>query len=187
MISDRLRMYLMGHLRDSIAVLVVVTPVYAVLEVHLLAIPMLVSLRARMLTAVVIVGGLGVLIAKVRDWSHKRFGVIPGATSELFILVHDLVLLALLNGVIAPLVYLISGATFGQSMHGTLLAISVSTVTGPANGMSIDAFRELLGSRPVGRLPEWISNVNITWRVGMAGFVVVTSALIVSISYYLSP
>ena len=172
-----------NHLRDCSAILVVGTPIYAWLEVHGIGLTPVVSLRVRCMNALFLVSGLGWIIARGRDYSHRLFGIQPGRSRERVLIAHDLLFLVVINGLLAPPFYLLSGASFRGVARGTALAMIVSVLTGPLNGISIDSFRELRGSVATSRLPARVRNQPTTVRQGLVLVVMAFSVFFVLASY----
>ena len=172
-----------GYFRDFLAIAVATTPVYAVLEVHMFHMSVSTSAFARTLTVTALFLGLGQLICVCRDFSHRFFGLVPGSTKNIILVPHDLAFMALINGALAPIVYFLSDATARQLLHGIFTAMAVSFVTGPLVGFSIDTFRELMGVKPVRRLPHRLAQISQRGRFVWAAFVVALSTLVVASSY----
>ncbi len=133
------------HLIDCAAILAAITPVYAMVETFLLDMDFGVVLSSRLLMALVVILGLGSVIARLRDVSLRywapRLGVLTGVRRRM----HDLALTWCVNGLIAPVIYAISGATGTQILLGTLTALAIGAVSGPLTGWSIDTTRDLCG------------------------------------------
>ena len=142
----------LAHLRDSLAITIAATPVYAWLEVHLLGLPPATSAGVRLMTIAALFAGLALLLARGRDLSQRLLGIVPGRSAERTVLLHDMAFMVVANGLLAPLFYLANGAGLSTALQGAAMAMALSMLTGSLNGWCIDALRELTGSRGT-RLP----------------------------------
>lgn len=163
----------LAHLRDSFAIAIAATPVYAWLEVNLLGLQPATSARVRLMTIVALFAGLALLLARGRDLSQRLLGVVPGRSAERTVLLHDMAFMVLANGLLAPLFYLASGAALIPALQGSAMAMGLSVFTGSLNGWCIDALRELSGSAGT-RLPAVLRAQSPLVRAlavaGLAGF-----------------
>lgn len=163
----------LAHLRDSVAIAIAATPVYAWLEVYLLGLQPATSARVRLMTIAALFAGLALLLARGRDLSQRLLGVVPGRSAERTVLLHDMAFMVLANGLLAPLFYLASGAALIPALQGSAMAMGLSLFTGSLNGWCIDALRELSGSAGT-RLPTVLRAqpplVRGLAAAGLAGF-----------------
>jgi hypothetical protein len=167
------------HIVDSAAVSCSITLIYASIEIFVLQMSSSVSVRARLLIAVLIFLGLGSAFSRLRDLSLRRSGV-QASTSEPLKLVHDVMFTMATNAVATPIVYGFAGATAYQTFVGTLVTLGVSTLTGPINGLMIDRFRSWAGLPNSGRFAIETSGTRSIIFVAVA---VVTVLLLVTSIY----
>jgi hypothetical protein len=128
------------HLIDSAAVSCSITLIYSTVELFVLGISALVSLRARAILIIMVFLGLGSALARARDLSLRLTGVFHSG-SEVKRTAHDVIFNIVVNALFAPLVYGMAGATLSELLNGTVSTIAISSVTGPINGAMIDLFR----------------------------------------------
>ncbi len=141
------------HIGNSTAILMSVTPIYAIVELFVLNMAELVSLKARLITILITYLGLGFLFAKGRNISKRIFNVSEEFSHESTIVVHDLLYLVGFNFCLTPLLYLVSGASPREIVLGTSFALGMAFIAGPINGFFIDAAGELTGLNSSLRLP----------------------------------
>jgi hypothetical protein len=157
------------HIVDCAAVTSGLTVIYASIEVLLLKMQPVVSLKARALLVIMAFMGMGSLYARLRDVSLRVTGTM-NSSSERVRLVHDLVYTWGFNLVLSPLVYAVAGATHTQILLGTATTLLVSIITGPMNGAMIDRFRSWARLPNSGRfrMPETPCYGCVLGVVGMA-------------------
>lgn len=181
--SGVVQAWLMAHVRDALAVATVSVPIYAALETAWLGLSPAASVRARAITLLLIFLGLGRLTAVLRDLSQRLTRIRPSDAPAWRVVVHDAGFMAAMNAALAPGVYLASGANRSQLAAGLVMTGLVSLVTGPLNGIAIDAYRELSGAAPVRRLPAatagWPSE-----RRGLVIAVAVAASLLLTFAIY---
>ncbi len=141
------------HLASSVGLLLGVTPIYAVVEVFVLQMDPLVSLKARLLVAMLAFLGLGFLYASLRQKSKRLFNIGDTADANLAISIHDLLFLIAFNLALTPTLYLVSGASFTEIILGTGFALLMAVFNGPVNGFLVDLAGDLTGCKPSARLP----------------------------------
>jgi hypothetical protein len=132
------------HVLHSAAVATTSMPISAIFELFVLRLPPLTAGKVRLYMLMLIFLGLGSLIAMLRATSLRltqRFHI--GASGR--ITLHDLLFLLLVNSVLVPVIYLLSGANWGQIIAATGLSVMTSVFTGPLNGAAIDLFRVSAG------------------------------------------
>jgi hypothetical protein len=128
------------HLIDSAAVCCSITLIYSTVELFVLRISAPVSLRARAILIATVFLGLGSVLARARDLSLQLTGICR-SRSEMHLILHDVTFNIVVNALLAPLVYGISGATWPELLRGTASTMVISSLTGPINGTLIDLFR----------------------------------------------
>src|SRR5256885_6184315 len=107
---EKLKKGIQFHLVDATALLAESTPVLAAFETGIAGMSVKVSLNARMLAAgLTYFGGTGYIYAKGRDTSRKLFRI-SHDTKEKMQHFHDAAYLGAFNLVIAPMLYIASGA-----------------------------------------------------------------------------
>jgi hypothetical protein len=144
MLASRRASPIARHIVDCLALACAITPIYTVVELVFLGTSTAVSLRARAILIILLFSGLGTLLARGRDVSMRWTGV-ANRRSEPLRIGHDLIFNAIGNAVIAPSIYIASGASWREALVGTLFAITISACTGPLNGLAIDRFRSWAG------------------------------------------
>jgi hypothetical protein len=132
------------HFLHSAAMAATSMPLSAIFELFVLRIAPLTAGKIRLYMLILIFLGLGSLIAMLRATSlrlTRRFHI--GANGR--ITLHDFVFLLLVNAVLVPIIYLLSGANWRQILAATGLSVMISIFTGPLNGAAIDLFRVSAG------------------------------------------
>jgi hypothetical protein len=148
------------HLANSTGLLLGITPIYALVELLVLKMDPVVSLRARLLVALLLFLGLGFAYASLRDRSKRLFHIVDTVSSNLTIAIHDLVFLVAFNACLTPMLYLVSGASFMEILLGTGFALAMAVFNGPINGFLVDLSGDLSGYKPSARLPVSIRQLN---------------------------
>jgi hypothetical protein len=148
-----------GHRADSLALSCSITLIYSFVELYVIRIAPLVSLKARAILIVLVFFGLGIVLARGRDFSLRFTGV---WAVEKSIVAHDLIYSVIVNALLARVVYEIAGASFSQLLRGTSLALLLSSMTGPINGLMIDRFRSWLQMPHSGRFTR-VASAPSSW------------------------
>lgn len=150
---EKIRNTLALHFVDSTAILAESTPVLAFFETRIAGMSNQVSINARVLAAgLTYFAGTGYIYARGRDLSKRVFGV-TDQTRERLQAIHDAAYLGAFNLVIAPLIYLASGARdIREIAVGTAAAIAFGLVNGGPMGYAVDVFRDLTGLKECRRL-----------------------------------
>lgn len=169
-ILKRLKRGVEFHLVDATALLAESTPVLAAFETGIAGMSVQVSLNARIIAAsLTYFGGTGYLYAKGRDLSRKLFKIQDG-TKERIQHFHDSAYLGAFNLVIAPLLYVASGARDRKEIAiGTATAIAFGLVNGGPMGYVLDMFRDLTNLKECNRssYPGLLKTQNPTVKKGL--------------------
>ena len=144
------------HLASTTGLLLGMTPIYALVELLVLGMDPLVSLRARLMVAAIAFLGLGFVFAALRERSKALFRIKDGATSNFAIATHDLLFLIAFNACLTPTLYVIAGASLDETLWGTAFALLMAVFNGPLNGLMIDLSCDLTSVKPSPRLPAAI-------------------------------
>ena len=150
---SRWRQALRWHLVSTTGLMLGTTSIYTIIELFAIGMDPAVSLRARIVTLIVAFGGLGFAFVQLRQLSRRFFGMTDEQASNRAIAIHDALYPVVFNGVTAPVLYLLAGASQRDLLWGTGAAMVVALVTGPINGFFIDLSGELSGLRPSPRMP----------------------------------
>lgn len=171
------------HLAVSAGLLLGVTPIYALVELFVLRMDPVVSLRARLLVALLVLMGLGMAFAFLRERSKQLFRIDDTVSSNLTISIHDLVFLFAFNATLTPLMYLVSGASLREILLGTGFALLMAVFNGPLNGFLVDLSGDLTGFKPSARLPDFIRNQSARRKQLIFASIICVVFLVLAIIY----
>lgn len=158
---------LANYFVDTTGLLVASTPVFAAMEVFVSNMPVDVSLETRLKMTQLSYLGLGWAYGKGRDLSKKALKVTEQSKAWQKISL-DIGYNVTFNAVISFPIYLSSGANLQQALIGTEGACLLSTIAGPLNGYGIDTFRDLIGTKPTTRIPQYVQNMNTQVKKALA-------------------
>lgn len=181
------------HLVNTTALVSVMNPIYSGVEVSYFEMSDELSINAKLLGTAIGYFGLGTLIMKGRDFSKKIFGI-KDDTNDLKIgLLHDTPYLMIANGIISPLVYMVSelfipgqnNLDFDSLKKISLVAGVIGGVSGYGVGYLGDTFLDLVGIKECNRgsYPNFIKNQSSKIKKGLVGLVV-ASSLAVMVGIY---
>lgn len=163
------------HIVSTTGLMIGTTSVYALVELYIIGMDPVVSLRARLLIMALAFGGLGLAFVRLRELSKRIFGISDEHSSNRRIVVHDLLYVVAFNACTAPLLYVLAGASPREVALGTALALLIAIVNGPLNGYLVDLSGELSCLRPSARIPVAVQRLapGRKWAL-FVGLVVVT-------------
>jgi hypothetical protein len=178
------------HLVDSTAMLAESTPAFAAFETRIAGMSDEVSINARMLAAgLTYLGGMGWAYAKGRDLSRKLFKITETSRERIQSL-HDAAYLGAFNLVVAPLIYVASGAKDAKEIAiGTASAIGFGLVNGAPMGYAVDMFRDLTGLKDCERpsYPSLLKRQNSKVKKGLAALLVGSAIALTAGIYSANP
>ncbi|VVB77573.1 Uncharacterised protein [uncultured archaeon] len=171
------------HIVDSTAMINVLNPVMAALEISpIVGMSSDTSFNARKLGTLATYGGLGFLYSKGRGISKKLFGI--NESSEKL---HDTLYTAGFFLTCSPVFYLAAGSRdLKEIVIGTLVSVGVGFAFGGATGYTVDAFRDFTGIEESERLPSSIKKQNSKMKKGLVALVTAASIGAVSGIYSLN-
>jgi len=179
-VLTRVKRGIQYHLVDATAMLAESTPVLAAFETGIADMSVQVSLNARLIAGMLTYfGGTGYLYAKGRDLSRKLFKIQDG-TKERIQHFHDSAYLGAFNLVIAPLLYVASGARDRREIViGTATAIAFGLVNGGPMGYVLDMFRDLTSLKQCNRssYPGLLRRQNRTVKMGLFVLLIVLAVV----------
>lgn len=143
-IKDWIRKQSKFHFVDGTALLLATNPIYSAFETTVAGMSDDVSIRARLIVTGITYLGMGSLFSRGRDLSRRLFKI-SDETRERIQVLHDIGYAAVLNAVMAPPIYLTSGANGKEALVGGAIATVFGATMGPWMGYSIDVARDLTG------------------------------------------
>lgn len=174
------------YITDTTGLLLSSTPIYATMETLGAGMSSATSLEAKLKVAGLAYCGFGILYAKGRDLSRKVFKVTP-EKSEFAKSVHDSIYNIAWNIPLATAIYLTSGADLEQTAKGVAGSAVLGLFSGPANGYSIDIFRDFVGTKKTDRkMPKVFSSagrkIKKLFALGMIAAMLAYTATIYAIN-----
>ncbi len=153
--KETIKHELKRHLVDSTAMVTIATPLYASLETMVVGMSNSVSLNSRALGAAITYAGLGSL-TKIRDLSKNMLGI-NKKSKEIAHGLHDVLFTAAAVVGTKPLIYLASGESDWKKIaFATLATVGAGAAIAYPGGYLLDNYREILGIKEAGRVPEFL-------------------------------
>ena len=138
------------HLVDTTAIVAEVTPIATMSDMFYVGLTQSESVDIRVKAAILSYSGVSFLTARGRDLSRKFFHVYE-SSSERRQWVHDTAFNMTMNALTTAPIFLSAGASFEETVKGTLFGIGLGLVNGYPVGCAIDTFRDLAGIVPCKR------------------------------------
>jgi hypothetical protein len=186
---ERVKDNLVYHAVDSTALLAETTPIYAAFEIWVAGIPEDVSQNARLISVGVMYCGLGFMYGKGRDLWRNVFRI-NSKTKERTQLIHDLAYTGIYSLILAPPIYIASGASsLKEIIAGTALAVVLGASNGPILGYAVDLLRDLTGLEDCGRpsYPRIIKRQGKMIKKGIAALLLAGAIGLTALVYALTP
>lgn len=162
------------------------SPLYAFLETKVAGFPHNASINSKLTGIGFSIFGLGTLFSKGRDYSKEYFEVTKDSNLRRKF-THDAIYGAAFSLVSSPLTYLFaslySNITWENISWGTGTNMLFALPGGIACGLSVDVYRDLMGTKEYEKLPELVRNQNPIIKKGLAALLTVTSAA-ATVAYY---
>jgi len=174
-----------NYLVDTTSLLILSNPMYASLETFISGMDVKTSLESRIKVSLLAYTGLGFLYVKGRDFSKKVFKVNEKSSEKTHAL-HDSLYNVTFNVSASFPIYLTSGANMNQATVGAIGAGILGLISGPINGISIDLFRDFMGTKETKRnFPEKLKKAQKSTKrflaAGMIGLMLTSTAGVYSI------
>jgi len=148
---------LKNHLVDVVGGVSAGNPIYAVLETQVARIPIQKSINSKYSWFCLALIGAGSLYTKGRDYTMSKCKI-TNDSSLVYRLAHDAVYGPLFSLPSSLIMYVLAGTEWEDIKASTWVNMKFALPVGIACGISIDIFRDLMGTKECKYLPNFIKN-----------------------------